>query len=836
MTEVSRTVWHSLMAPRWLAGIGAGRAARPALLIAAFSLLTILMTWPLASRAGDAIQDLGDPLYEIWSMRWTQHQLLTDPAHLWDGNILHPFPRTLLFAEPTLSTAILAWPVQLATGNDVLTYNIILLATFVVLGVGMALLVEELSANAGAGLLAGVLAAYTPYRFGHISHLNLLGYGWLPLALWALVRYARRRRRSDAVLGGLFLTIQFLTSDTLAAMALGTVVLTLPFLLWPERHHLTPRFLGGLVLVLAIPLLAIVPVLSGRYEVNARYGFARDLDNVRQLSASPTTYLSVGPRNHFWRATLPQDYPSPLFPGAVAALGAALGLVLALTARGRSRWILYALTLAAVGVVLSLGPQTTVAGKTVTLPYRWLYDTVPGVALIRDTTRFGTVALLGIQLLAGLGFAAAWAPLRARLPQRLIRPIGAAALAFLLGAGLLECRNEVGAVEVPRDPETVAVYDWLARQPPGAVMEFPANGHWADLTQTSRQMYYSTRHWHPIVGGYTSFLPERYIAFLTRFHGGEAAFSGAGRTISEVSAANVGLLQDLDVRYVIIHRASGYDWRRTLAEAQRLPELTRLGDFGAATAYALDPGQRAPARFALAAPDLAIAGGEVVAALIARNDNASSAVGPLDAPAVANASWQDAAGRQVGATVAPVALSVLDPGLTGLPLRIAAPAHPGRYRLLLRYGALAEPLATMVEVRPPQSATGDGPPVVLRGASWPGGEYLPGDTVDLLVMWEVRGRLDTSYTVAVQLLGSDNQLAGQWDARPFRDRYPTVEWRPQTTIVEPVSLRVAPGADPGHYRVLVALYDTAGKRLAVELPEGTSATEGVFESLVVLEP
>lgn len=805
--------------------------ARLALLVLAFGLLTVAMTWPLAPNAGRAVQDLGDPLYEIWSQRWTQHQLLTAPGRLWDANILHPLPRTLLFAEPALGTALLAWPIQLLTGNDVLAYNLLLLATFVVLGVGMALLVEELSGSPGAGTLAGALAAYTPYRFGHISHLNLLGYGWTPLALWALARYARRGRAGDAALAALFLTIQFHASDTLAALALGTVGLALPFLLRAARGRLSARWLGGLLVALTVPVLAFTPVIIGRLEVNRTHGFARDVDTVRQMSATWRTYLAVSPGNLFWRDTLPQAYPSPLFPGAVAVAGVILALGLA--ARAWPRWTLLGAALATAGAILSLGPETEIAGRAVTLPYRWLYDSVPGMAAMRDATRFGTVALLGLHLLAGLGFAAAWATLRARLPARWVCPAGAAALALPLALVLAESRHEIGIVEVPRDPAAVAVYDWLAVQPRGAVMEIPANGLWTDLTRTTRQMYGSTRHRQPIVAGYSSFVPRRHTDFLLRFHGGEAARTGRGRTISEVSAANVGLLQDLGVRYVVIHRAEGYDWRRALAEADKVPALTRAGAFGDAAAYRLDPGRRRPLGFALATPAVATAGGEVVAALIARNDNDSSAIAALDQPSRARVSWTDAAGNRVKTDRPPVELSVVDPGVTGVPIAFATPATPGTYRLHVRHGALAAPLAATVEVRPAPTDGAAGPPVVLRRVTWAERDHRPGEAVELLIEWEARAALDTSYTVAAQLLGPDGRLHGQWDARPFRGARPTTAWRPGDALIEPVAVRLAPEAPPGAYRVVVALYDERNRRLPLELPDGATATEGLLGPLHV---
>lgn len=808
---------------------------RYALLIAGFLLLTILMTWPLVRHAGSAVQDHGDPLYDIWSMRWFQHQALADPARLWDANILHPYERTFVFSEPQLSTALLGWPILLATRNDVLTYNLLLLASFVVLGVGVALLVEEWGGNLGAGALAGILASYTPYRYGHISHLNLLSYGWLPLALWALSRYCRQRRARDAVLAALFLTVQVLASDTLAALALGAVVLLLPIALWPVRRA-SPRVLATLGGSLAMPLLALLPLIIVRLEVNRRYAFARDLATVRDFAATPATYLSVGPFNHLWRGILPEAYPGPLFAGAVTLGLAALAAPLALL--WRPRWAAYALGLLLVGGILSLGPQVSLGAWTVPLPYRWLHAVVPGMASMRDPGRFGILALLGLQLLAGLGAAALWAWVRPLLPAGAATRSGAAVLALLGVAALAEFRSEMPAVPVPRDPATVAVYDWLRGQPSGAVFELPANGLLLDEPRTIRQMYHSTRHWHPLVAGYTSYYPAGYLEFLLTFHGGPEALRER-RDISGVSGANVGLLQDLGVRYVVLHQGGPYDWRRALAEAERLPELAHLAEVGDAVVYELDPGQRIPVAFALAAPGRAAAGGRVVAAVVARNDNPTSAVRLGDVPPGVRFTWRDARGTVVGTGEVPVTVSVVEPGGTAVPVALTAPAAPGEYRLELGFGALAAPLATAVVVGAAEHAGPDAPPLALTAASGAGGSARPGEVVSLLVEWQVRGRMTSDYTATAQLLGPDGRLVSQSDAPPFRGIYPTTAWPPGAALAQPLVVRVPPDAPPGPYRLLVALYDATApqqSRLPLLLPDGTTATEAPLGPLLVVPP
>ena len=166
----------------------------PWIVAALYIVVTVWMTWPLTPNAGSAVQDPGDPLFEIWVMRTVQHRLVNDPLDLYDANAFYPFDGSLAYSEEAISTALLAWPVYLVTGNDVLAYNVMLLSAFWLVAFAVYLLARELGASPGAAFIAGIVASFAPARYAHLSHLHMLVIGWLPLALWALTRYVRGGR------------------------------------------------------------------------------------------------------------------------------------------------------------------------------------------------------------------------------------------------------------------------------------------------------------------------------------------------------------------------------------------------------------------------------------------------------------------------------------------------------------------------------------------------------------------------------------------------------------------------------------------------------------------
>ena len=67
----------------------------------------------------------------------------------------------------------------------------------------MYLLARELTGRRDAAFLAGLIFAFSPMRALHVSHLQVLAWGWMPIALWGLHRFlATQHRFADGALRG----------------------------------------------------------------------------------------------------------------------------------------------------------------------------------------------------------------------------------------------------------------------------------------------------------------------------------------------------------------------------------------------------------------------------------------------------------------------------------------------------------------------------------------------------------------------------------------------------------------------------------------------------------
>ena len=190
------------------------------------------MLYPLSLRLTTMVPEPTDPLLNAWRMQWNAHALLSSPAesaHIFDTNIFYPFPLTLAYSEHFLLIAAQVLPFLVITDSHLVGMNLSVLITFVLSGYAMYLLVTAWTANRWAGLVAGVIFAFSPQRFGQLNHLELLVTQWMPLTLLALHWTLTRPGRRYAVLFAIFFNLQalsgfhFMLNLTIACVLLALV-------------------------------------------------------------------------------------------------------------------------------------------------------------------------------------------------------------------------------------------------------------------------------------------------------------------------------------------------------------------------------------------------------------------------------------------------------------------------------------------------------------------------------------------------------------------------------------------------------------------------------------
>jgi hypothetical protein len=544
-----------------------------------YLILAVLLLAPLSLQLADHVQGRGDTLLNVWILSWLTHALETDPASLFHGNALYPFRYSIAFSELQIASLPFFSPVFLVTGNPVFSHNVLLLASFVLGGLGAFWLGRAVTGSATAGLVAGVVFGFAPYRLVHLVHVQLLTTHWIPIAFLSL-HLARRDPRWRYFLAfAACLSLQALSSfynGLFLAVGVATFVGYLAV-----RRQLDRRFVGQLAAASVLAAVLLVPFAAPYFAARRLYGFTRTLDEVQLLSATPSDYLYAHPRSVLYgerlgRARSGKSPENMIFPGFLAPALAFVGLF---AGRGRGpddgRRVEKGpfLGVLIVAVLLSMGPWLVLPGSAgrVPLPYLLLYHWFPGFQGLRVPVRFVVLVMLALGTLAGIGTAR----LAAGVARRWGRAASGLSVAVIVAVLALEASISPVAVEPIETGEAVPpVYRWLAEQPAGTpVVELPF-----ETRRHDEVMYFSTYHWQPIVNGASGFQPP--------------AFHGIARTSRQLpSDESVERLREIGVQLVVV-RLSAYPPDRSAVVAQAFDASRRVhlvARFGSDRVYRLLP-------------------------------------------------------------------------------------------------------------------------------------------------------------------------------------------------------------------------------------------------------
>jgi len=335
---------------------------RAAAAFVVYLLLAIATTWPLArGLARDVPWDLGDPLLVMWILAWDCTRLLgilggdlSQISGFFDANIFHPVPLTLAYSEHLIAQAVQALPVYAITGNIILSYNVVFLATWALSGLGMYLLVRELTGSTVAGFVAGLMYGFAPYRVPQSGHLHVLSSQWMPFVLFGLRRYFVSRRWVPLIGAGVCLALQSLSSGYyllfFGPMAAGFALWELwSRSLWRDwRVWRDLTILGGAVAAVVVPFLLPYAALREQFPAS------RPIAEVTMYAADVYSYVTAFVGQRVWGQTL-RLFPKPegdLFPGLLPVILAVIGLAAAWPSerlpsdRGARRWLAWFLAIA----------------------------------------------------------------------------------------------------------------------------------------------------------------------------------------------------------------------------------------------------------------------------------------------------------------------------------------------------------------------------------------------------------------------------------------------------------------------------------------------------------
>ncbi len=545
-----------------------------------YTLVSGVMLYPLLLNFSGKLPAFGGDIYEyVWKLWWFKHSLVETGQSPWVvPDIYYPFGYLLAYGEITAANTILALPLTLALG-EVTTFNLLVWLSTILSGFTMFLLGREVTGSYWAGLLAGLIYAFSPFRYPQMSHLNILTTQWLPLIFYFLERFGRTRKPVYGLAAGLAFGLNALASWYYAVAGALFGLLWVLFRFRPLKSYVSQKqtwqalglfsaAAGALILPFARPYLAIL----GNPDV------AIPMENCNFFSASLVEYILPSPFHFLWGQWVQQhlfNRPAPgefiIGWGFVTWLFGLYGLRFA-SRRVVKPWLVVVL----VAVILSFGLTLHLGGRQIVLPapppvvdrvndlfnrislnyaldaqpftigredglvipmpallLRWF---VPVLGKIRTWTRFGFIAVFGMAILAGLG-AAAWH--RREIKPNRSATAGRLAWLIVITVALFELWWRPVPMMAPVFERPVD--QWLHSQPGDQpIIEYPLGSAF-----DGQQLVYTRAHGKPILHGYAT-----YFSF---------AFSRQHPELLDFpDPPALQKLTDLGARFVLVETARPY--------------------------------------------------------------------------------------------------------------------------------------------------------------------------------------------------------------------------------------------------------------------------------------
>jgi hypothetical protein len=542
-----------------------------------FTAMTLVMTWPLVTRMGDSMVGMvGDNIYFVWLIGWFKRALFdlgVNPFDIWFLN--YPQGWSLAYTEITQSNLAIAMPFYFI-GGEVFAYNMAMMISFVLSGLGMSLWVKKLSGRWDAALLAGTVYAFIPYHFAHfrIGHLNLSGIQWFPfyfMGLWDVLR-AEKWSWKPVLVGGIALGLIANTSMYYLYMtAIISVFLVLVYLI-VNKPLFKNRDFWKQVLALVLVSLPLVAFAAFPYVSLATEGGLsdRNMGIVRKYSASPLDFFLPSTDHFLWGQWVGANFSRDLWIESTLYVGiVSLGLaVLAWIKRKemeKDKFLRLLLWGALLSVVLAMGTDLHWNEQAVelalpaglaarlgretlplVLPGYFLFKYFPFYAKLRALMRFGVFAQVFVSAAGGLG--AAWLLEKSKGKKQIA--------IFLLLLALVFVDFYPGPYQQFSQVQARQADYWLAEQSgDGAWAQFPF-----DLQEDQEHIYGQLINGKPFLGGFfNAFPPEQYREIMPVMN-------------TFPSEESVALLKELDMTYILVDQTY-YD---NVEEVRRTCEVLGL--------------------------------------------------------------------------------------------------------------------------------------------------------------------------------------------------------------------------------------------------------------------
>lgn len=458
--------------------------------------------------------------------------------------------------------------------NEVFTYNINMLLSFILAGLFAYLLVAYLTKSRVCAIFSGVIYALCPYHFARAwQHLGLAHIEFFPLYILGLVKLRDNPCFKNILLASLGLFLIFSFDFYYAYFSVIIAATFILFLLfgWFRKQEDEKLFsssvfktIGALGISSAICILLLLPVIiplvkdalkPAETEVFTAFTiYHRPFEDLFRQSAKFLSYFLPAASHPFFGRFTERFVGAFLYGESITEHTLYLGwvaLFLAFVAfRHRKKsagkesfYISFFVFLAISAWLFSQPPWWDMGPFKIYLPSFFMYKILP---MFRAYCRFGVVVMLAVAVLAGFG-------LKCLLERPKTKKARVLFLFLIFSLVLFDFSNWP-PYKVMDVSEAPAVYAWLKDEPGDfAIAEYPLDAN----TPYEMYMFYQTKHEKRMINcTIPGTLPNKI-----------------SQTITKLSLSySTGVLKWLGVKYALVHH-DRYLENETIEDQRELEKI-----------------------------------------------------------------------------------------------------------------------------------------------------------------------------------------------------------------------------------------------------------------------
>ena len=552
-----QNLWFSMKSrdrlPLEVAG-GAGmeslkqRTKEPVLVAASFTILTLILTYPgVFNLSTHFMCDGGDGFQNMWNMWWLKTSLLDLHQNPYYTTYLHhPDGVSLLFQTLNPFNGLISIPLQFLFRMEI-TYNLIVIFSFIMSGIGMYCLARYLIKDRLAAFIAGCIYTFCPFHFAHgLGHLQLIAMEWMPFYILYMIKIHREGGWKNGVLGGVFLILTALCSWYYLIYSGFITLIYLIYHLITKRASILSKDFGRDFLIMSVTFLVFMsPLLGSMLYTKLTQEFVGEHDP-EMWSADLTSFFVPSAISTYGRAWFSSIWSK--WVGNTAENSNYIGYIvlgLSIFALVKCRDARFWGIVALFAFIMALGPYLRVMGvqyRTIPLPYQLFHRYLPLFSFTGVPERFDIMLKFSLAIISG--YAVNW------IYNRLGNPRLRAGFAVLVSAFII-----MEYLAVPYVQTEVAVsefYHEMARDEDvyGVI----------DLPSGAVTLYLATIHRKPLVGGYVSRPSQKALNFLNETPVIKDLMAGGKTESADIAGTAREVFSKYNIRYIITHNDAYRDF------------------------------------------------------------------------------------------------------------------------------------------------------------------------------------------------------------------------------------------------------------------------------------